>query len=69
MIITAAIQKGTAIHVLDGQGRIAFSKGAGTKPTDGLVGFTSHSVSIRLGATIYTYDAQGRLMFSTAAGK
>ncbi len=54
MPIGSAVQKGSTVYVYDERGRTLFTKSGGTKPTDGLQGFTGLTVSIRIGSTMYT---------------
>jgi hypothetical protein len=67
MAIGSAVQKGNAVHVYDERGRTIFTKLAGSRPTDGLQGYTSSTVSIRIGTAIYTYDEKGHTLYTRLA--
>jgi hypothetical protein len=60
MPIASAIQRGSAVYVYDERNRQLFSRTIGTKPQDGLVGYTATTVSIRVGNLVTTYDVTGR---------
>jgi hypothetical protein len=64
MPIATAIQRGSAVYVYDEKNRNLFSKSIGTKPQDGVVGYTANSVSVRVGNLVTTYDATGRQISS-----
>lgn len=68
MEIATAIQRGSTVYAYDMRGIQLFSTFAGSGQKDGLVGFTSTSVSIRRGDTMYVYNARGSLRFSTFIG-
>lgn len=59
MSIANAVQRGSWVHVYDNQNRELFVKAAGNGPSDGLKGYTSHSVNIQRGGWIYTYNEKG----------
>jgi hypothetical protein len=67
MPIGSAIHKGPSIVIYDEKGRTLFTKPVGTRPGDGLKGYTATTVSIRSGASIHTYDDRGRTLFSKPA--
>lgn len=67
MAISVAVKKSTNIHVYDDKGRQIFSQSAGSGSRDGLVGYSSNTVSIRRGTVVVTYDEKGRQLSSTSA--
>ena len=67
MPIGSVIQKGKWIYVYDEKGHQLFDKLVGNKPCDGLVGYTSTTVSIRKGDWIFTYNEKGRQISSKLA--
>ena len=44
-----------------------FQKAKGSGPKDGLLGFTSSTVTVRFGSIIYTYGELGETVFAKAA--
>jgi hypothetical protein len=62
MPIGSAIERGSTIYVYDERGRTLFTKSKGSRPTDGLQGYTGSTVSVRSGSTVYTYDEKGRTL-------
>lgn len=54
MAIATANQKGSFVYVYDEKGRQLFSR------TGELLGYTSHSVTIKRSNFAYTYDDKGR---------
>jgi hypothetical protein len=50
------------VYVYDERGHALFTKSLASKPRDGLLGYTSSTVSIRRVDTIYTYDDKGRTL-------
>jgi hypothetical protein len=60
MAIGNAIQRGSYVHIYDETGRQLSVVGAGSGLNDGLVGYTSSTVSVRRGSYIYIYDEKGR---------
>jgi hypothetical protein len=58
-MIGSAIERGALILVFDEDGRTLFSKAKGSGPDDGLLSFTSSSITVRFGPVIYTYDEDG----------
>jgi hypothetical protein len=60
MAIGNAVEKGPFVCVYDERGRQLFTKTKGTRPGDGLKGYTGTTVDIRYGSVIYTYDEKGR---------
>jgi hypothetical protein len=65
--IGSAIERGSLICVYDEHGRTLFSKARGSGPKDGLLGFTTSTVTARYGSIIYTYDEKGMTIYSKAA--
>jgi len=59
MPIGSAVQRGRNVFLYDDQGRQTAVLDAGLGPEDGLVGYTSRTVSIRRGNVVITYDEQG----------
>jgi hypothetical protein len=67
MTIGSAIERGSLICVYDQHGITLFSKARGSGAKDGLLGFTSSTVTARYGSIIYTYDEKGMTIYSKAA--
>ena len=67
MAIGSAIERGSLICVYDEQGHTLFSKARGNGPDDGLMGFTSSTVTVRFGSIIYTYGERGETVYAKAA--
>ena len=67
MAIGSAIERGSLICVYDQHGHTLFSKARGSGPKDGLLGFTSSTVTVRFGSIIYTYGERGETLFAKAA--
>jgi hypothetical protein len=66
-MIGSALERGSLIVVFDEHGRTLFSKARGNGPNDGLLGFTSSTVTARYGSIIYTYDERGMTIYAKAA--
>jgi hypothetical protein len=60
MAIATAVKRGASVYVYDEKNRQLLVLGVGSKPEDGLTGYTSTTVSVRRGGSIYTYDEKGR---------
>jgi hypothetical protein len=60
MAIGSVVQRGTYVYAKDDRGRELCQLPAGNGPRDGLVGYTSTTISIRRGNNIYTYSERGR---------
>jgi hypothetical protein len=60
MAIATAVRRVAFIAVYDERGMQLTIIAAGTRPGDGLTGYTSSAVSVRRGAFIVTYDERGR---------
>jgi hypothetical protein len=67
MAIGSAIERGSMIVVFDERGMTLFSKARGSGPKDGLLGFSSSTVTVRFGSIIYTYDQKGITLYAKAA--
>jgi hypothetical protein len=67
MAIGSAIERGSFIFAYDEHGRTLFSKARGSGAKDGLLGFTSSTVTVRFGSIIYTYGERGETVFAKAA--
>jgi len=63
--IANAVQRGVWVYIYNEKGSQIGSVAA----KEGLVGYTSKSVSIRSGAWIYIYDARGRQTGAMPGGK
>ena len=61
MEIATAIERAGMVYLYDEDGRLLATVPAGSGPDDGLIGFTSHTVSVRRGLMVYVYDVGGRL--------
>ena len=61
MPIASAVQKGTYAYIYDEKGRLLCTISAGNGPKDGVVGYTSATVSIRKGSFVYIYNEKGHL--------
>jgi hypothetical protein len=51
----------------DEHGTTLFQKARGSGATDGLLGFSSSTVTARYGSVIYTYDEKGMTIYAKAA--
>ena len=67
MAIGSTIERGSLICVYDERGTTLFQKAKGSGPKDGLLGFTSSTVTVRFGSIIYTYGERGETVFAKAA--
>ncbi len=67
MAIGSVQQRGEFVYVFDQQGRRLFTLSAGNEPNDGLLGYTSSSITIRRGYFIYVHNADGSLAFTQPA--
>ena len=67
MAIGSAIERGSMIVVFDERGMTLFSKARGSGPNDGLLEFSSSTVTARFGSIIYTYDEKGITLYAKAA--
>ena len=61
MEIASAVERSGLVYLYGERGQLLATVPAGSGPDDGLIGFTSHSVSVRRGLMVYLYDARGRL--------
>jgi hypothetical protein len=67
MAIGSALERGSLICVYDEHGITLFSKAKGDGPSDGLLGFTGSTVTVRFGSRIITYDEHGITLYAKAA--
>jgi len=67
MSIVHVVQRGSTIYVYGERNRVLFAKSAGSRPGDGVKGYTSSSVTIQMSSTIYTYDESGHVIGTTSA--
>ncbi len=67
MAIGSAIERGSLIQMFDEHGHTLFSKAKGSGAKDGLLGFSSSTVTARYGSIIYTYDQHGMTLYAKAA--
>jgi hypothetical protein len=67
MAIGSALERGSLIYAFDEHGRTLFAKAKGSGPKDGLVGFTSSTVTVQYGSILYTYDQKGMTLYAKAA--
>ncbi len=67
MAIGSAVERGGTVRVYDEKGRLLYVKSAGTKPDDGLKGFTPSTVIIKRGDHLYLFDERGRLLYTRGA--
>ena len=67
MAIGSAIERGSVILVFDQGGQMLFSKANGPGPHDGLLGFTSSTVTVRNGLSITTYAEDGQILYTRGA--
>lgn len=58
--IATAIERMGVVYVYADNGRQLYAVPSGNAPSDGLIGFTSTTVSVRRGAVVYVFDVQGR---------
>ena len=67
MAIGSVVERGSQIDVFDEHGRTLFSKARGSGPKDGLLGFTSTTVTVRFGSNIFTFGEHGQTLYAKAA--
>ena len=67
MSIVNVVQRGSTIYVYGERNQVLFTKSAGSRPGDGLKGYTSNSVNIQSGSVIYTYNERGSVTGTTSA--
>ena len=67
MQIATAVQRGSWVYVYDSNRRQLTTLFTGGGFRDGLMGYTSSTVSIRRGDWIYVYDPRGRQLSTTPA--
>jgi len=61
---SVVVQSGI-VKVYDEKRNHLFSVSAGSRPTDGLRGYTSATVSVCYNGIVKTYDAKGKYLYST----
>ena len=61
MAIGSAIQKGTSVSIFDENGKPLAIIHCGNGPEDGLVGYTSTTITLRRGSTLQICDEKGRV--------
>jgi hypothetical protein len=67
MAIGSVIEHGSYLYVYDEHGRSLFSKARGNGAKDGLLGYTSGTVTMRYGSLVYTYGLRGEVLHAKAA--
>lgn len=67
MATGVAVQRGSLVYVYDEKGRQLCALSGGTKPEEGLKGYTGKTVSIQRGGLVYTYDEKGRQLSAISA--
>lgn len=67
MSIVNVVQRGSTIYVYGERSQVLFTKSAGSRPGDGVKGYTSGTLSIQSGSVIYTYDERGSVIGTTSA--
>lgn len=66
--IATAVQRGGFVYAYDEKGSQMFSVSAGSGEKDGLVGYTSSTLSVRRGGFVYVYNNKGSQVSSVSAG-
>ena len=66
-MIGSALERGSPIYVFNQDGRMLFSTARGSRASDGLLGLTGSTVTVRFGSIIYTYDEGGQTVHAKAA--
>lgn len=66
-MIGSAIQRGSTVYVYNEKGNVLTTISSSSKPGEGLMGFTSSTVSVRRGSTVYTYNERGSVQFTSPA--
>jgi hypothetical protein len=66
-MIASALQKGGFVYAYDAKGKVLCSFSVPSGSSNGLMGYTSNSVTVRKGNNLYTYDPKGRLLHSKTA--
>ena len=61
MAIGSAIQKGTSVSIFNENGKPLAIIHCGNGPEDGLVGYTSTTITLRRGSTLQICDEKGRV--------
>lgn len=68
MAISAAVPRDGLIYVFDAKGKVTVRIPLGRDKTDGLVGFTPSTVTIRRGGLILVYGEDGAIVSRVATG-
>lgn len=66
-MIASAVQRGSTVYLYNEKGSVLTTVPSSTKPSEGLLGFTSSTVSVRRGSTVYTYNEKGSVQFTAPA--
>jgi hypothetical protein len=67
MAIGSAIERGSQVFVYNEAGQMLYSKPKGSGPTDGLLGFTGSTVTVRSGSVVFIYGLHGEIVYSKPA--
>ena len=67
MAIASAVERGSQVFAYNERGLMLFTKANGSGPHDGLLGFTSSSVTVRSGSVIITYGENGQIIYTKGA--
>lgn len=67
MAIGVAVQRGSSVFVYDEKGHQLCVLSGGSKPGEGLKGYTGHTVSVQRGGSVFTYDEKGRQLSVVSA--
>jgi hypothetical protein len=67
MAISLAVQRGNTVFVYGEQGQMLSTIMGGTEPQDGVLGYTSSTVTVRRGNTLFIYNEKGNLLSTTYA--
>jgi len=67
MSIVNVVERGSTIYVYGERNQVLFTKSAGTRPSDGVKGYTSDAVTIQSGSTIYTFGEHGNVIGTMSA--
>lgn len=67
MAIGTAVQRGSLVFIYNEKSQQIGSISAGMGPGDGLVGFTSTTVSVRRGSLVFLYNERGSQIGSVPA--
>ena len=67
MAIATAVQRGDYVFAYNDQGGIITSIPCGTRPGDGLQGYTATTVSVKRDGWVFVYDERGGIITSILA--